>query len=158
MFIVTVPATTPNQSTLMKNFFFAPSKACLESDAIAAYLRTLGNIKVAEPNQQANSNLLKRLAHSYTRSDVTHIGCILAAPTVNIIIDEMEIAVGRGLTDIGDEALVLGIDTYILRQIVEIWFFYPVINLDRSRSKNDWKLDYSRAILGNPQTAEELFS
>lgn len=147
----------PNR-TPMRNFFFAPSKATLESPEIGDYLRTLGNFRVAEANAKANSDLLRRLKTSQNRSDITSIACILTAPTDNSLLDGgTSIAVGRGITDIGMEALHRQIPTFICRKLNQSWVFYPVINFDSSKATGNWKLDYSRAILELPDTADNLF-
>ena len=144
--------------TPMKNFFYAPAKATLEAPQIRDYLTSLGAVRFAEADTKANNEILRRLKRSLDRADVTSIACILTAPTDNKPLDGgTSIAVGRGITDIGEESLRLEIPTFICRGLEGRYIFYPVINFDRSRSVGNWKLDYSRAILELPNTANNLF-
>ena len=142
----------------MKNFFYAPAKATVEAPAIRDFLLSLGNVRFAEADSKLNTDLLRRLKRSESRSDVTTAAVILTAPSENSLLDGgTSIAVGRGITDIGEEALMNQSPTYLCRRLEQHWAFYPVVNFDRSRATGNWKLDFSRAILELPETADNLF-
>jgi hypothetical protein len=142
----------------MKNFFFAPSKMTVESPEILAYLQSIGNVKFALANSKENSALLKRLKNSETRSDVSSIACILTAPTDNRLLEgDTKLAVGRGITDIGDEALFLDIPTFICRRLADGWGFYRVLTLTRVGATGNWKSDFSHAVIEPVQLAADLF-
>jgi hypothetical protein len=135
----------------MKNFFFAPSKATVDSDDALRYLESVGKVRVAEPDTKKNRETLHRLKLSAKRADVEVAACVLTAPSCNSLLSGgMEIRVGRGITDIGMDALYQEIPTFVILKQGDQWLFYPVISFSQAGCKGDWKIDYSTAILELP--------
>lgn len=136
----------------MNLFFFAPAKATEDSHLISAYLQTLGRMRMAEANAKTNSDWLRKLKAVEEQPTTDYIACMLTVPTGNTLNDSTNFSVGRGIYDIGSEALNRRIPTFLVwrPKNQSHWSFYPVIHFSTSEATGNWKLDYARAYVEQP--------